>query len=244
MAQSLQNIGEQYDWARNTRSVAQSEADVRVQFMRKVYIHLLVGIMAFAGLIWVFMSTPAIVNLSMKMGWIGAMIGLVALGFIQPRLFSSPNLKTHYIGMGLTVAFYALFMTPLFYIVNNHPSFAGDNILLRAFYLTGAVFGGLTAVVLFTKFDFSRFKGILMVASFALLAVILVSVFTGGGMGLWLTGAIIAFYGFWVLVETSTIQREFPPQAYVAGATFLIMGFLMLLYHVVILLAQLSMGDD
>ena len=110
---------------------------------------------------------------------------------------------------------------------------------MMAALVTGLIFVGLTLTVFITKKDFSFLRGILMVATFAILGVAIASMIFGFQMGaIWFALVIILMAGY-ILYETSAIMRDFPPTYHVAAALMLFASVATLFIYVLRLLSSL-----
>lgn len=238
----MQPQAPQADWLQGVITVEQEGADARRDFIRKTYVHFLMGLMAFCGLVWGAMSTPAIIEPMFAVPWFVWLIAMMGLSFAYRFFFASANMTTHYIGFGLTIVLQAAFTAPLFYIINLMPT--GPTILRDAFMLTALGFGGLTAFTLLSKKDFSFLGGMLWTATLILIGVMVISLFMGGGgMGLWLSAAVLILFAGWVLYDTSMIQHHLPLNGYVFGATMIFIDFVVILRQVAIILMSMASDD-
>lgn len=238
----MQPNAPQAEWIQGAITVERSGSEARRDFIRKTYVHFILGLMAFCALVWSAMASEAVIGALLRVSplvWLVAMIGL-SIGY--RRLFASANMSVHYVGFGLTIALQALFTAPLFYFVQA--AFPGQNILRDAFMLTSLGFGGLTGFVLISKKDFSFMGGFLTAATMILMGVLILGMFFGGDAGgLLMSGAILLLFAGWVLYDTSVIQKHLPLNGYVFGATMLFIDFVIILRQVVFLLMSLGNSD-
>jgi len=239
----MQPIAPQADWIQGAITVERTGAEARREFIRKTYVHFILGLMAFCGVVSAAISTDAVMGVLFRVNpfvWLIAMIGL-SVGY--RRFFASPNISTHYVGFGLTIVLQGLFAAPLFWLAQN--AFPGQHILRDAFMLTSLGFGGLTGFVLISKKDFSYLGGFLSAASLIVLGILVVGWLMGDGFGsgLLMSGAILLLFAGWVLYDTSIIQKQLPLNGYVFGATMLFIDFVMILRQVVFLLMALASND-
>ena len=114
-----------------------------------------------------------------------------------------------------------------------------DKLILNAGLITMAIFVGLTATVFITKKDFSFLRGILMVLTFAALGVMIASWIFGFQLGAIWCALVIALMAGYILYETSSIMRDFPPTFHVAAALMLFSTVATLFIYVLRLLASL-----
>jgi len=183
-------------------------------------------------------------------GFLGAIVALaVFIGittWAQRMTMSNTSRAVQYLGLGISVLAQAAFLQPLLWlllavfgdhvVVSSHSMQTGARhyamhmnaqttaMILQAVVITLSIFGGLTAVVFITKKDFSFLRGMMSIATFALIGIGLAS-FAFGGLGY--TGAVLWFaagavvMGGYILWQTSAIMSTVPPSAYVAAATML-----------------------
>ena len=242
MRRNMQPTAPQAEWIDGAITVEQTGAEARREFIRKTYVHFIVGLMGFCGVVWGIMSSPAaliVLDSVNNFVWLAALIGL-SIGYRW--FFASANMTTHYVGFGLTIVLQGVLTAPLFWLAQN--AFPGQNILRDAFMLTSLGFGGLTGFVLITKKDFSFLGGFLSAATLILLGVMILGMFFGGfGSGLLMSGLVLVLFAGWVLYDTSVIQKQLPLNGYVFGATMLLIDFVVMLRQVVFLLMAFANND-
>jgi FtsH-binding integral membrane protein len=189
----------------------------RVDFLRKTYAHLGLALVAWAVFTAGMMKyTPAVSfkmleMMSGKWSWL-MVIGLFMLvSWGSQRLAESDSSRgLQYVGLGLAVVLQSLLLQPLIWMAI---------IKLGGGY--AAIFLGLTATVFVTKKDFSFMRGALSIATIAIFGIGLLSVLFGFSMGMLYAGAIVLLMAGYILYETSTIMRTFPPTHHVAAALML-----------------------
>jgi FtsH-binding integral membrane protein len=235
----------------------------RVAFLRKTYGLLGIALVAFAALTgglmvyatdfsWAF-SRWAFSGYT----WLVVILLFMGIGFVAQRLAqseTSPALQ--YLGLGLAVAAEALLLQPLLWILmikfGNRAEIWADNtthavlsgtaasILLQAVVITLSIFLGLTAVVFLTKKDFSFMRGVLSIATFAILGVILASILFGFSLGALFCGFVILVMAGYILYQTSLVMSHFPPTGHVAAALMLFSTIATLFWYVLQLLMELN----
>lgn len=105
--------------------------------------------------------------------------------------------------------------------------------------VTLAIFVGLSATVFVTRKDFSFLRGILVIASFAALGVIIASAIFGFSLGAIFAGVMVLLMAGYILYQTSIIMSQFPPTAHVAAALMLFSTVATLFWYVLQLLMAL-----
>ncbi|HEU4729039.1 MAG TPA: Bax inhibitor-1 family protein [Kofleriaceae bacterium] len=234
----------------------------RVAFLRKTYAHLGVALIAFATL------TAAIIRvapetslrlsawaLSGRLNWLVVMGLFILVGYIAERLARSETSRgLQYVGLAVGVVSWSLLLQPilwvLFFRFGNAEMLGIDgaglltgqaaSILMQAVVITLAIFIGLTITVFVTKKDFSFLRGVLTIASFAALGVILASMAFGFSLGALFCGAMILLMAGYILMQTSLVMSYFPPQGYVAASLLLFSTIAMLFWYVLQMLMSLN----
>jgi FtsH-binding integral membrane protein len=217
----------------------------RVDFLRKTYAHLGLALVAWAVFTAGMMKyTPAVSfkmleMMSGKWSWL-MVIGLFMLvSWGSQRLAESDSSRgLQYVGLGLAVVLQSLLLQPLIWMAiiklgGGYAAIASaqngelvmsagaSKVLFQATGITAAIFLGLTATVFVTKKDFSFMRGALSIATIAIFGIGLLSVLFGFSMGMLYAGAIVLLMAGYILYETSTIMRTFPPTHHVAAALML-----------------------
>jgi FtsH-binding integral membrane protein len=232
----------------------------RVEFLRKTYGLLGVALVAFAVLTAGMMKFATETSLRFsswaftgRWNWL-LVIGLFMLvGFIARRLAVSETSRgLQLLGLAIFVAAQAMLLQPLLWVLifkfgdrsmlSSGLLFSGQAgaILMQAVVITLAIFIGLTLTVFITKKDFSFLGGILTIASFAVLGVILASMLFGFSLGALFCGVVILIMAGYILYQTSLVMSVFPPTAYVAGALMLFSTIATLFWYVLQLLMSLN----
>jgi hypothetical protein len=232
----------------------------RVAFLRKTYGLLGVSLVGFALLTAGMMrfATEASLRFSSwaftgQLNWL-IVIGLFMLvGYVAQRLAMSQTSRgLQLFGLGIFVAAESALLQPLLWVLifrfgDRHmlrsgvllSGYAGP-LLLQAVVITLAIFIGLTLTVFITKKDFSFMGGMLTVASFAVLGVILASMLFGFSLGAFFCGAVILIMAGYILYQTSLVMSYFPPTGYVAAALMLFSTIATLFWYVLQLLMSLN----
>lgn len=232
----------------------------RVAFLRKTYGLLGIALVGFAVLTAGMMRFATATSLHFsewaftgQLHWL-LVIGLfMVVGFIARRLaMSEASRGLQLFGLGIFVAAEALLLQPLLWVLifrfGNHAMLSSGvllsgqagAILMQAVVITLAIFIGLTLTVFITKKDFSFLGGILTIASFAVLGVILASMLFGFSLGALFCGVVILIMAGYILYQTSLVMSVFPPTAYVAGALMLFSTIATLFWYVLQLLMSLN----
>jgi FtsH-binding integral membrane protein len=214
-------------------------ADERAAFIRRTYAHVFGSVVALAGLMYIILQTPALSNPLVGMVQNGQFF-LIFLGYMaaswvaQKMAASGASTGTQYVGLALYTVAEAVIFTPLIYSVYHFGG--GGDVILQAGALTLFIFGGLTAVVMLTKQDFSFLRNILWLAGLAAFGLIAVSFFTTLVLGTWFViGMIVLMAGF-ILYDTSNVLHHYRTDQHVAAALALFASLATLFWYVLILL--------
>jgi FtsH-binding integral membrane protein len=226
--------------------------DARRTFIRKTYMHLAMAIYAFVALEWLFFSIglhePFMQMLAgQPMYWLGVMLAFVAVNWVADKWArSATSLSMQYAGLFLGVIAWALIFIPMMAIAQLLTlNFSGREIgvIPAAGVTTLVMFAGLTAVAFFTKQDFSFLRGILGIATFAAIALIVVSMLFGFHLGIWFSAAMVIAACGYILYDTSNIIHHYRTDQYVAAALALFASVALLFWYVLRIFIALSNRD-
>jgi hypothetical protein len=221
----------------------------RVAFIRRTYLHLCVAVLAFVGLEVVLIQSGlglqmlrAIMHSGM-IGWIGLMVLFIGGGmFAQYLARSDAAPATQYLGLALYVGIEAIFFLPILTYCTMLEKFQA--IPLQAGILTLTVFGGLSAVVMVSKSDFSYLGFGLRILAFVALGLIIVACVTGLTLGVWFSVAMIALACGFILYDTSNVLHHYNTRSHVAASLALFASLAMLFYYILRLMMQLAASGD
>jgi FtsH-binding integral membrane protein len=253
-------------------AVATLGVSERVAFLRRTYAHLGVALLAWAALTAGLMVYATEFSLKFSLWamrgswtWLAVMLLFMVVGWGASRLAQSEASRgAQYAGLGLAVVAEAIILQPLLWmammvtsgskglfiktkaglLVNMDAAGPAKALILQAAGITLAIFIGLTLVVFLTKKDFSFMRGILTVASFAFLGIILVSAIAGFSMGAVICGFGVALMAGYILYQTSLVMRDFPPTFHVAAALMLFSTIATLFWYVLQLLISLNSNRE
>lgn len=223
----------------------------RISFLRRTYAHLGFALIAFALLTGALFNYAPQLTWKLStlfggsmMGMLGLVVVLVFLMYGAERLTHSSTSKgLQYAGLALGIVLQTFMLMPLIWILMlKFSSFSPEqvammragiatpalngpalSVLIQAVVITLSIFIGLTLVVFITKKDFSFLRGILTIAGFAAIGVMLASILFGFSLGALFSGFVILLMAGYILYETSAIMKDFPPTAHVAAALMLFM---------------------
>ncbi|MDF1843355.1 MAG: Bax inhibitor-1 family protein [Rubripirellula sp.] len=227
-------------------AVAYLPENARTTFLRKTYSHLTGAILALIGLEFVLLNVvpePAIRGLVARMtsgyGWLVVLGLFMLVSFVAQRWAMSGTSKAaQYGGLSLYIGAWGVMLLPMLYICIN--VLGEPNLPAMAGLITAMAFMGLTAFVFITKVDLESWGKYLMIAGFVFLGIIIAGMIFGFSMGLWLSGALVAFACAHILYDTSNVLHRFGTDQYVAASLILFADVVLLFWYVLQILMSLS----
>jgi FtsH-binding integral membrane protein len=154
-------------------------------------------------------------------------IGLFWLGsFIANKFAFSLSRSAQYFGLGLYVMLEAIIFLPVLYIA---ASYTGGDVIMQAGIITLSMFGGLTALVFMSGYDFSFMRTGIIIGGFISLGLIVGGAIFGFNLGLWFSVGMVVLASASILYQTSQIKDTYTTEQYV-GAALQIFASVMLLF--------------
>jgi FtsH-binding integral membrane protein len=227
------------------RPVSQENDLERATFIRKTYTHLALAVLGFIIMETVFLNTPFIIEIGLKMTqgmtWLIVLGGFMfATSFATKWASSTTDRSKQYAGLLLYVFAEAFIFVPLIYIAIR---MTGDLTLInQAAIMTLGLFSGLSAVAFLTKADFSFLGRILTIGGFIAIGLIVAGVLFGFNLGLWFSFAMVALAAGSILYQTSNIIHEYNKEQYVAASLGLFASLMLLFWYILSIVMRLS-GD-
>jgi FtsH-binding integral membrane protein len=220
------------EYGNPTLPVGVQDAQVRADFMRRVYTRLVAGIAAFVAIeAYLFASglAVAITEFVFSTSWLLILGGFMVVSWLSNSIAlraTSPG--SEWAGYLLLVAANALIFAPMLVIaelqVPGTVSAAGQ-------YAVGG-FIILSVIAHRSSRDFTWLGASLRWFGILALVAIVLSVFTGFALGTWFSIAMIGFAGAAILYETQVILRETPPGRETAAAMALFSSLALLFWYV------------
>lgn len=215
-----------------------ADADVRVDFIRKTYIHLTGAVLAFAFICAVALQFE-VVNVicasfqQTRFMYLIAMFGMMGVSYVCDRWAAqSTNVSTQYLGLAIYTVAEALFFLPLLWLARK----IAPGSIESAGVITLAVFIGLTLSVFITKADFSFLRSALFIGSFAAIGIAICLRFIPGIQGQALTllicGAFVVLAAGYILYHTSQVLHHYPVTMHVAAALALFASLVTLFWYI------------
>lgn len=212
----------------------------RAQFIVRTYLHLFGAVAAFVAIETALVMAPFAETLVESMltfaggySWLAILGAFMAVSWIANAWAHSDTGKgVQYAGLGLYVVAEAFLFLPLIYFA---AMYGGAQVLPTAALATGAVFTGLTAIVVFTRKNFSFLGPFLGLMGIAALVLIACSILFGFNLGVIFTVAMIALAAGYILYTTSNILHEYRTDQYVAASLALFASVALLFYYILML---------
>jgi FtsH-binding integral membrane protein len=225
--------------AQGSTPVIHLDVNTRATFITRTYTHLLLAILAFAGIEFALFSTGLADRFvaSIGRGWIVFFLLFVGGGWAATHYaHKSTSRATQYAWLGIYIALNAVIFMPILWVANTfYPG-----MIMSAASATVIGFTALTAIAVFTRKDFSFLRGILMWGSLAIFALILVSFFTSFTLGPIFGVLLVAFAGAAILYDTSNILLHYPEDRYVGASLSLFGSVAMMFYYILYLMMSLQ----
>ena len=134
-----------------------------------------------------------------------------------------------YLALSGFVVAQAIIFVPLLYYAKE----VAPGVISSAAIVTLVGFAGLTAIVFFTKKDFSFLRGVLIFGGLCAMILIVSSLIFGFDLGLAFSVGMVAFAGAAILYDTSNVLNHFPEDRYVGAALELFASVALLFWYVI-----------
>ena len=224
-------------------TVAQAQPDERAAFIRRTYGHLAGAVLAFVGLEAYMINSP-IAEMMLKFissgqyAWLVVLGAFMLCGWLARGLAAGSASQTmQYVGLTLYVIAEAIIFVPMIYIAAYYSS---PELLPTAGILTLLLFGGLTAVVLTTRKDFSFLGSILTIGGFIAIGLIVCGAVFGFNLGLAFSAGMVLLAGGAILYDTSKILHHYSTDRHVGAALELFASIALLFWYVLRILMSLN----
>lgn len=205
----------------------------RAEFFRKTYTHVALALLAFIAVETLLINIVPMEFIAAMMGgrfvWL-FIIGLFWLGTsMSNSLAFNPSREKQYLGLGLYILLEAIIFLPMIVIAM---AYSGVAILGQAGLITLFMFAGLTAVVFFSKRDFSFLRTIIVVGGFISLGIIVVGAIFGFDLGLWFSVGMVVLASASILYQTGQIKDQYGTEQYVGAALQLFASVMLLFWYI------------
>jgi hypothetical protein len=221
-----------YTLRRSAVPAASLGVEARGTFIVRTYQHLLGAIVAFTAIeVYLFKSglAESIARAFLGTSWLLVLGGFMVVSWIASHVaHSSRSRGAQYAALAGFVVAEALIFVPLLFLAAN----AAPGVIRSAATVTLMGFTGLSAVVFFTRKDFSFLGGILRWAFILALVLIVAGVLFGFELGTFFSVAMIALAGGAILYDTSNVLHHFPQDRYVGAALQLFASVALMFWYV------------
>lgn len=208
----------------------------RVAFYKKTYTHVAGGVLVFILFEYLLLQSETIVDfmLSMTEGykWLLMLGGFMfATNYAEGMAMKTTDKNKQYLAYGIYIFFEALIFVPMIYIAAYYME-SGPEILNQAAIVTLGLFTGLSAVVLFTKKDFSFLRTGLTIGFFIAIGLIIAGTIFGFTLGLWFSVAMCLLAGGSILYQTSNLIKKYGVEDYIPAALGLFASLMLLFWYI------------
>ena len=217
--------------------VSHAPAEVRADFIRKVYTMFFISVLVTLG-VGAFCALPEVAPVMLGLRLVLLIAGLVCfIGMWFARRTTGLNIALLY----LFAAIEGALLGPLMPLINQ----VAPGVPATAAWLTGGVFAGLTAYVFQSRRDFSFLGGMLWGALLALLIAGILFFIIGSTAlyTLYCVAGVLIFCGY-ILYDTSQIIHHLEPDEAIVGAIELYLDILNLFIFLLRLLSIFNSSDD
>ena len=209
----------------------------RGQFILRTYNHLLAAIAGFTLLEVLYFKSGVAETMARAMlgvNWLFVLGGFVVVSWVASRFaHRAQSLSAQYAGLGLLVLAESIIFVPLLYVANYY---ADGGVIESAALITLVGFAGLTAIVFWTRKDFSFLRSVLLWGGAVALLAIVGGALFGFALGTWFSVAMVALAGAAILFDTSRVLLHFPEDRYVAASMELFASVALMFWYVLRLL--------
>ena len=211
--------------------VAQASVEDRSEFIWKCYAHVVGAIIAFAAIeVYFFQSGIAeAIAAPMLNNWWLVLGAFILAGWGASHVAHRvQSVGAQYAALAFFVFVEALIFAPMLWIAY----LMQPGIIDSAAGVTLLGCGGLIAVAMITRKDFSFLRGLLVWGGILALVGIAGSFIFGYQMGTWFSLAMIGFAGAAVLYDTSNILHHYPQDKYVAASLALFASIALMFWYI------------
>lgn len=180
------------------------------KYMLNVYNYMGLGIAFTAVVVLGLMTYAPQVITFFGTGWMRFVpfVGILALGFMAPRMIFSGNTAVGHLAYWSYCALWGLMMSPIIYILYK----TGQEVsIYRAFGITAATFGAMSLFGYTTKKNLGAFATFFVMGSIGLLIAIILNalVFQSGMMSIIISAAVVLLFSGITAWETQEIKQMY-----------------------------------
>ena len=214
------------------RPIEQLGVEARSVFITRVYIHLLASLIGFTLLEMFYFETgiaSSIASFVAGTSWLLVLGAFMVVGWLASRTaHTAASLGAQYAALAAFVVAESIIFVPMLYVAASMAS----GVIQSAATVTLLGAGGLTAVALVTRRDFSFMRGMLMWGGIVALLAIVGATLFGFELGTWFSVAMIGFAGAAVLYDTSNVLHHYSEDRYVAASLELFASIALMFWYV------------
>lgn len=229
-----------FDAYAGQRSGSAGLVERRARFIARTYNHLFGAILAFVAVeVALFTSGVAesIARAMLGTSWLLVLGGFMVVSWIGSHVaHTSQSRGAQYGALAAYVVAEAIVFVPLLFIANA----VAPGAIQSAGIVTMLGFGGLSAVVFYTKKDFSFLRSIVMFGGIIALVAIAAGAIFGFQLGTFFSVGMVGLAGAAILYDTSNVLHHFPEDRYVAAALQLFASVALMFWYVLQLILSLS----
>lgn len=206
--------------------------EVRAAFISRTYMHLFGAILGFAAVeIFLFTNGLAepIARTMLSGSWLLVLGAFMVVGWLASRIaHNSTSQAAQYAALIGFVLAEAIIFVPMLFIAQA----IAPGVIESAAFVTLIGFTALTAIVYYTRKDFSFLGAVLRWAGIAALLLIVAGVIFGFELGTFFSVAMIAFAGGAILYDTSNVMHHYPEDRHVGAALELFASVALMFWYV------------
>lgn len=204
----------------------------RTEFVRRTYAHLFGAIAGFVAVEAALFATGLAERMAgamLSVSWLWILGGFMVVGWLASRYAHRARSRSgQYLGLAAFVVAEAIIFVPMLYIAQA----TAPGVIQSAASVTLFAFTGLTAIVWWTRKDFSFLGGLLKWGGIVALVLIVAGIVFGFRLGTYFSVAMVALAGGAILYDTSNILRTFPQDRYVGAALELFASVALMFWYV------------
>jgi FtsH-binding integral membrane protein len=212
--------------------ISERDAHSRGTFVSRTYGHLFGAVMAFMLIeIFLFKSGLAetMAHAMLGVSWLFVIGGFVVVSWLASRAAHMAESKVaQYAALAGYVVAESIIFVPLLYIADK----MAPGAITSAAAVTFVAFAALTAIVFFTRKDFSFLRGILCWGGVVALVLIVAGAIFGFQLGTFFSVGMVALAGASILYDTSNVLHHYSEDRYIAAALQLFASVALLLWYV------------
>lgn len=221
-------------------ALAGARTEARAAFITRTYLHLLGAILGFTLVEYYLFSTGLAVTIARAMlgtSWLLVLGGFVLVSWLASRVaHNAQSLAAQYAALAGFVVAEAIVFVPLLVLA---AIYSEGSVIESAAMVTLLGFTGLTAVVFYTRKDFSFLGGVLRWAGIGALLLIVAGVIFGFQLGTFFSVGMVVLAGAAILYDTSNVLHNFPEDRHVAASLELFASVALMFWYVL----RLFMGS-